>query len=177
MSYLSTLQERFREKRAGGDTQVPESAEAQEMMLMRARLEDQSRSLEIERSEVQQAAVAAMAAEERAKMQRDSALERLQQLSDNVHGANVAKFELDKATQHVASLNNACATLSEDLFSARTREENLMRETQLAQASCSALAAERDRLETNYHQVLVSAEQALKQTKGEAGWSPSMLQC
>lgn len=134
---------------------------------MRNRLEEQSRTLEIERSQVQSEAIVHMAAEARAQVQRDAALEQLRGLSDNIQGANVARFELAKVKDQLTSVNNCCTTLNEELAATRNREEALLRENELNRASCVSLVAERNKLETNFDSLHVSAEQQLKQTQEE----------
>ena len=133
---------------------------------MRNRLEEQSRTLEIERSQVQSEAIVHMAAEARAQVQRDAALEQLRGLSDNIQGANVARFELAKVKDQLTSVNNCCTTLNEELAATRNREEALLRENELNRASCVSLVAERNKLETNFDSLHVSAEQQLGQAQG-----------
>jgi hypothetical protein len=168
MAYLAELQHRHTGRAGVGE--VPDHmppVSVQELRAMRNRLEEQSRTLEIERSQVQQEALVHMAAEARSQVQRDAALGQLRELSDNIQGANVARFELAKVKDQLNSLNNCCTTLNEELAATRMREEAAKHESALNGASCVSLVAERNKLETNYDALVVSSEQQLKQTKEE----------
>merc|ERR1711865_201979 len=124
MAYLAELHHRHTDRAAPGEIPVHMPPVAvQELRAMRNRLEEQSRTLEIEGSQVQSEAIVHMAAEARAQVQRDAALEQLRGLSDNIQGANVARFELAKVKDQLTSVNNCCTTLNEELAATRNREE------------------------------------------------------
>ena len=104
MAYLAELHHRHNDRDAPGQIHdLMSPVTVQDLRAMRNRLEEQSPTLEIERSQVQSGAIVHMAAEACAQVQRDATLEQLRGLSDNIHDANVARFELAKVKDQLTS--------------------------------------------------------------------------